>query len=1452
MPEDQTNGDQNHAPEGPLSEVPHSTPGWMTHIPTLHPDHFPRAPIPFAYGTNLFPRQNGQAVHPPLSSTFNEHRQQFHPTYAPTLAFGQYDQEFSTSLPHQSPLQSSLQQPTTALPSRSHVPSLPEIPYVQSSLHPPPWIASEILPRPSSFSPGPNNHIYGYNAFPSWQSTVRDSRLPPVPQDVEYPPSQIHFHEATQPTPQSYAFQKTGLETASTTDLLFSSHDDRGKIDPKSKNGPPTDAPLGEFHENRKRTRGDAGMDENDAFDQRQASKPKRPRKSRAQGMAGDGQQIDSAQTEDVTLADKAQKGRRSRGRPKGQKVGPRPTLDPGPQFMNLYNQAMDAFIEENDLITAQTRVLEAIAVNPEIFAAHNLLSDIHFANGNHEKALDALMGGLHAHMNDVELWRQVADTILADTHESSQKRLERAMYCFGGVLRKDPKDMDARFQRAECARLLGQVNRAFSDLNILLQDDPHNSLVLAHFAKLCYDVDDVSKAKLLYDDHFQYYKTKGISSEDSFTWQDIGVYTDLMVQIGEIAQAIVMLKRLSRWLCGRLEEDFWEEYLEDDREFDQTHYPRRLEVAQFEPDAFPERDYGEALPLDIRAKLGILRLKLNYHQEAQSHFDWLEPDIDDDTSIVEEYSDTFLEVAKALLDAKEYKDALRFYDALEEAGIELGFDFWVGLGASAYVCDDKQKAIRAYEQALKVNSGSIEARTQLAKLYRDLEDRPNALKYGREAVLLSQDAIPQTGNRKYESKENRLLREAAERALKGAYRLPMGPRGVPGKVPDSLKYRTRYRSKFKRYVPRQTEELEDQSVADDEGAPQSGKEKIKRRGPQKKGKSAKTSAGVPFEDSGEHLETERERQSNGPGDASGQVRSGSKGQVSRRKPYRKQPSKIDSYKHYEDVQALYRDLLAYQSSMRNGDEEATSQWMDCAQALVDDFRTVKIFFPGERHKKFEGYTTVTALPRPTDAPEAANDGSDSCQSAQPPVAGLPTSGISPKPPTTDRIVDGVVPNEYCGISFSTWLDIFLELALVTANSPTFRSNERDLQSDCYSIINAAIDCNVFYHHQPSLIQIYTVYLSCCLALNDDVTLYNTVLRWFMNEFAFCTDTYRLYSAVALIGEYGNLQGKSRVEGSMYRDSSNQKFLFRQLCSIDQQLPKNYGVGTEHGPVPGFMRRKREGLRKQMGDQDDGKDASNEPVQSPNVQMARENTFASTDNLAPQAFLPRRDRLGNPIGVKSFSPKEMDAVLFILYSHLMMANNSFTNALVYLYRAYSLDPSNTVCLLSMAFCYLTELFKRQVGNRHAFSLMGWAWFGRYETERRKWATQIDEQNNAAEGDGENGTRTSTSTSTSDGKVKMLDIVNREIEFNRARCWEMLGMADLAVRGYKKMLSLPNPNPRENSKQPGNGTDNENGDDDDDGPESWDMEAAYALSSMYMINGDGAAAREIAEKYMVVE
>ena len=114
-----------------------------------------------------------------------------------------------------------------------------------------------------------------------------------------------------------------------------------------------------------------------------------------------------------------------------------------------------------------------------------------------------------------------------------------------------------------------------------------------------------------------------------------------------------------------------------------------------------------------------------------------------------------------------------------------------------------------------------------------------------------------------------------------------------------------------------------------------------------------------------------------------------------------------------------------------------------------------------------------------------------------------------------------------------------------------------------YEIMAAAYHANVFYHSPESLFRIHvcwfsklfetilcqslTVGIACALVGSDDETLCN-IARWFMKEYQFVSDGYRLFSALNRLCD---------SENSWYNCGPSQKYILRQLKAVDFSLLEN-------------------------------------------------------------------------------------------------------------------------------------------------------------------------------------------------------------------------------------------------------------------------------------------------------
>ena len=937
--------------------------------------------------------------------------------------------------------------------------------------------------------------------------------------------------------------------------------------------------------------------------------------------------------------------GIKSRGRGgKGLKRGPRPALEPSQEFATLQKAAIDVFIDQHDYDRALSIIQQAISINPEVYAAHALMSEIYFAKGDNERGVAALFSGAHAAPRDATVWHQVADACLLKPSLDRNRALQQAAYCYARMIDIDHDDLDSRFQRAAINRELGLFTSALREFEKILIVMPHNPSILQQIAEICLELGQLDKAKQLYQDCISFHEVNGFVGENAFSWSDVNVYVELFSAEGQYEEAIANLKSLSRWLLGRAAETYWADVIEDDREWDPADVPRRATVSHFVSGKYPPQSYGFGLPLELRVKLGIYRLNLgkDHRSEALNHFEWLEPEDSEPGGKIFEYSDLFREVGDALRDAKEYPEALRFFQPLKMINAFSDTDFWLAIAASSYVSGNIEQARECYELAKASDELCAEARTQLAKIYKDMGQQSEALRNAQQALEIGRRAIIRPQRRRYERREAREAREVAERALRDTHRL-----AIPS-------------------VQATTARLRPFEIRDAQGR-------------------YRLTVVNPY--GGRDLRLE-ERAAN------------------RRKMQQMSAEEAEAYRT-SNVKSLFSRLQEMTSAMRDGDMVARNTWLECADDLIHDFRSNKVFYPAERHMRFEGFHP--------DAKRRAfrkrwAKGEDENYEAT--FADI-QEGDTPVPS-----IESSIPNEYRGISFETWLDIFLEQALTLAKlGDGFRSH-------CYETITAVLDCSIWYHQPQSMLKTYVCYFTCALALNDGETMCNVVARWFMKEYQFVTDVYRLFAAMNMLYN-GPIEkgGKDlQIKSTPFRQGPSQKFIFRSIKAVDCNLPQEYNQDGDDGPVPQFIRDNRR----------------------------------DTPEAGKAILTSKSGETGEDI-----KPEEIDIVLLCLYASIMYTANSFPNALHYFYRAYALDPENPMLLLNMALCYLHQSFKRQNENRHLYIMQGLAFFQQYADAR---LAKADSQGQQA-----------------------IDEVEMEIEFNRARIWHMLNLTNLAVKDYEKVI-----------------------------------------------------------------
>ena len=310
----------------------------------------------------------------------------------------------------------------------------------------------------------------------------------------------------------------------------------------------------------------------------------------------------------------KSQKRRGRGGRPRGQrggrkgvKRGLRRPIEPTGEFKALNSQATMAFLAHN-YDEAEDLILQALLINPEMYEAHNLLSEIHAVRGDKDKALSAAWNGAHTRPRDPEMWSRIARLILE--RDNSKESLRDAIYCYNRIITVDTTNVEARYQRAALNHEAGYKKKAANEYEQLKKQLPHDTTVLRHLAEIYIELEEPDRALRYYRDTISHLQSNEPDVVTSFTWSDINIVTELYGFQQRYDEGLVELKSLARWLLGRREDVYWETYTQDDREWDMDDQPRRIEIPEYVPGEHDISTYGDGLPFELRIKLGVFRLR--------------------------------------------------------------------------------------------------------------------------------------------------------------------------------------------------------------------------------------------------------------------------------------------------------------------------------------------------------------------------------------------------------------------------------------------------------------------------------------------------------------------------------------------------------------------------------------------------------------------------------------------------------------------------------------------------------------------------------------------------------------------------------------------------------------------------------------------------------------------------
>ncbi|VEU22806.1 DEKNAAC103869 [Brettanomyces naardenensis] len=399
------------------------------------------------------------------------------------------------------------------------------------------------------------------------------------------------------------------------------------------------------------------------------------------------------------------------------------------PEVKLLLGKANEAFVK-NDLSTAAKQYLEVVKMDKNNFSAYKTLGEIARLQGDYNRCSNFWLLAAHIHQWDYEFWRELAELSVELGHQ------RQALYCYTKAIRASHhKDYESIFARACLYREREKFKRATDSLLKLRSILPHEPKVVRELAKVYVDENRVNDAITMYnkllEENMTYrrLREKGEKVElknITFDWSELNILSELYSSKGAWQLGIKALRQISRWIQQRENQEFWDEHLEVDVEFDE----RRFDYPKFQNFNLNEKKKQYSLPIDIRVQLGLFRLNSKNEDEALKHFGFLleQP--------IEDTADLFLKVGTELESFGLYKEALEFLVPLSYIEEQNTPELVLAIAKCLRETQDFGNAKEAYMRLLEYNPDDVEIKVALAEVCFYLNDMETTARLYKEAKL--------------------------------------------------------------------------------------------------------------------------------------------------------------------------------------------------------------------------------------------------------------------------------------------------------------------------------------------------------------------------------------------------------------------------------------------------------------------------------------------------------------------------------------------------------------------------------------------------------------------------------------------------------------------------------------------------------------------------------------------
>ncbi|KAJ2858572.1 transcription factor TFIIIC subunit tfc4 [Coemansia erecta] len=432
----------------------------------------------------------------------------------------------------------------------------------------------------------------------------------------------------------------------------------------------------------------------------------------------------------------------------------------------------------EHDLVKAFNTFCDVIRLDPYCGPAWNTMALIREEEGRYDDALQLYTVSAHLNPSESSLWDRLYSmhmTTVSATEEAARAgdpiakakyghAMDQALYCISFVNRNDPLDKAAWMNKMTVLEKQENYKGMAKAYKTMLKNDPYDMetirMAAVVFAKKCDNVempikwfseafafynrqaievaeDAASRAKgdtarkshrggggggafgksddedeeeeEDYDpewaEYFQSNPTKTVPMEElgGYSYNDINMMAELRILRNEYEAAVVDIKRGSRFIQSRGREQQWEDQeLIDENDEEYTVDPENPELS------------ANALPIELRVKLGQCRLALGYHATAQMH---IEPLFSLD---VVAYEDLYVDVAETYAETGNVELALGTYQRLMDREETNQPSLWERMAKCYRELGNMDEAQEYAEAVVQADPSDIDMRLWLAEVYEE------------------------------------------------------------------------------------------------------------------------------------------------------------------------------------------------------------------------------------------------------------------------------------------------------------------------------------------------------------------------------------------------------------------------------------------------------------------------------------------------------------------------------------------------------------------------------------------------------------------------------------------------------------------------------------------------------------------------------------------------------------